>query len=338
MTVLPIKKFAVISPLLFLGCASLINPIDNPPVITLYTITSCSAYGAYDGTEGNVTISYKYKYTGLQKYSDVKEILYVYSNDVLVSRSSTSIHELNYEDVISVNLTFSPYKFKSVNTLDFSFQIVKDGETPSILKSYNFALAKKVSKTIKTSDIGVSNYSISGTTFNLKTTDYLLTETFNFSKLMDYFSCDEYYTLPLDNLYFSYSYSNKITYKSAYLKFEDPEELFPYINIDSDGFKRVPISLNQSMSFVSFSFKTMYVKGETLEMSNDYRVGFYKTKKFYLPLRKANELDEMTFYLELNGLGANETNVIHQMTYYSTPNLFGSCSTSDYCVHGGNNP
>ena len=99
----------------------------------------------------------------------------------------------------------------------------------------------------------------------------------------------------------------------------------------------INLKLIQSGSVIKMQIEPnrYYYDPLTYQMSNIERAGFLPTDRFYLPLKKQKLFEDTTFVLLVQRAGDNEVSFSIPITYNSSKALFGSCSTSDYCISGG---
>ena len=173
--------------------------------------------------------------------------------------------------------------------------------------------------------------------FNITYASRTMIEYFSFEDEYDYFYCDSYYRLPQTFFPFCYSKgTERLSYTSAYLTFVDTNNFFPNIPLN-DNTKSVPLEIvYDSGNRYYFTFKDlMYVEPNTLMMSLEEKEGFKKTKYFYLPRNKSEELNNMQFEIVAYELGHNKSTIIIKPKLDIYRHLIGDCATSDYCVYGG---
>lgn len=200
----------------------------------------------------------------------------------------------------------------------------------------SFRLKPYISETIKVDDYRNEYYVSKDLVGILSKSQTEYTERYKFD-LLDYFNVDSYYRL---NLLFS-----TILYESSYafpactanLLFRDYDNLFPYIDKNSDGYIEIPLKAAAIGGNIFFTYsKIMYVKPGTLEMSLKSRLGFKSTKYFYLPVNKREQFTDSSFILNVSNFGYNKNSFTHNLRYLADRSFIGSCNSSDYCVIGEN--
>ena len=79
----------------------------------------------------------------------------------------------------------------------------------------------------------------------------------------------------------------------------------------------------------------MYVHPKTLMMSFISRSGFVKTRYFYMPVNKKEEMLDEVVDITINKCGLTKNNISWHLSYLANQNLIGKCSNSDYCIVEG---
>lgn len=159
---------------------------------------------------------------------------------------------------------------------------------------------------------------------------------YNFNNLQPYFNMDWTSFLDLSDSSFTYSSPIDFSYNSGKLKFVDEKEIFPYLPIDSEGFKYVDLKLEINNGIVSFGYAhDFYYDPKTLQISVIWRNGFSETNRFLVPKNKSNDLSKYTFFIELDGVGGDMINISYPIKFTTYHNYFGTCDKSDYCIMGG---
>ena len=165
---------------------------------------------------------------------------------------------------------------------------------------------------------------------------FYATEKFQFPNYIDYLNIDTYYYLDVSSVDFIYTLKTSMPYESAYISFEDSDNLFPYIQHDEEDYISVPLKIIKKGLFSTFEYaKTMYVHPKRLQMSLVPLEGFVATKHFYLPVNHKEDFLDRKIHIEIKNAGVCNTNIIWDLSYLANTNIIGSCSNSDYCVVGG---
>ncbi|MBO4682528.1 MAG: hypothetical protein J5618_01565 [Bacilli bacterium] len=294
--------------------------------------TSSTLYGPYEaGDEATFTWS----------YTNVSGINYSSVNDYIIldcpSYSSVPFHTKRVGKHAlpagsSQTCSFT-YKISSARFNTESGIIIRVGV--HYANSYLSLLEKRIrpidSRTINPLNYRSSPYVIRERSFYFKDID--VEESFLFDEYRDYVECDEYNRLLFGNLSFKYSYPTSLSYQSASIKFMDPENLFPSIRKDGDGYRYLSINLVEKEGRVVVDFPSLYYNPVTL-VTNDQGIG-NKTRYLYVPKGKSKKLKEYEFIIEARGLGINKTSFSHCLETSISPFYLGDCLDADYCVIGG---
>ena len=116
----------------------------------------------------------------------------------------------------------------------------------------------------------------------------------------------------------------------------DYKNVYPYIPLDEDGYKKIKIKLNVNESKATLDFdETLYFDKEDHQMSLISQPGFIKGDKFYVPFNRNEDLEKCTFYVDLYNVGPDKLTLSYPIKYMGFRRFFGTCDDSDYCVIGG---
>ncbi|MCR4880069.1 MAG: hypothetical protein K5906_03840 [Bacilli bacterium] len=163
-----------------------------------------------------------------------------------------------------------------------------------------------------------------------------VSETFNFSNFSEYLELNTYHYLDLSSYTMFYRSYKDFNLESSDLIFNDVENIFPYIpNNPDDELKHIPLYPYFENNYVTFKFKDLYVKPETLEMALEQKEGFSKTNYFYLPKNKLNKLQGFPFYLRVKKAGINHISFTSGFVFSPKSLLLGPCNISNFCIVGG---
>jgi hypothetical protein len=161
-------------------------------------------------------------------------------------------------------------------------------------------------------------------------------ENFQFRDYIDYLNIDTYYRLDLSGVNFTCGPLLDFSYETAYLLISDYQNIFPYLNHDTNHCVQIPLQVVSNSTTKSFKYANyMYVHPKTLEMSLTYRDGFVQTRYFYLPINKKAQMLEERVQIHLLGAGFSKSDITWDLSYLATGNIIGNCSNSDYCIIGG---
>ena len=161
-------------------------------------------------------------------------------------------------------------------------------------------------------------------------------ETFDFTNVGDYINVDRYYRLEIDKNTFSFISNHNILFSSAYLRFDDADNLFPYLTHESNKEVKIPITLNKVADTVRFKFANrFYINKRTLQMSDHYINGYVLTNDFYLPINGRKKFNQKQLYFDLNQIGYDGLTTSIPLKYDVDKSLVGTCTDGDYCIVGG---
>lgn len=303
---------------------SIVIPIDNGLKV------SGGPWGPFFAYQPDTTITLTLKQSGTNHYSGTfacgpSSSDFRYSKSVSVSFSTSYNLTLNLPTLSY--LTPSGMYCKLTLTEKFSGDVKVTSFTILPSTRYNY---------IDPSSYSSSSYSIPNANLSL-TNGMMLTlpEKFQFPNYLDYFDIDTYYRLDLSGVNFTYSLTSTLTYGSAYLSFDDDEEVFSYLPHDHDEIS-IPLKIVKCGDYWTFAIDSdLYVHPKTLQMSFEPRDGFVKTNHFYMPVNHKDYFINQTMRIDAYHVGLCKSNITWYLTYLASTNIIGSCSNSDYCVVGG---
>ena len=293
---------------------------------------SSAIYGPYVGGE-EVTFEWEYVNQSSTYYSSVNEYFMVicpsFSSGPYVSRR-VSVHSLpgGHVQKTSYKYKIPPSRLNTESGLIFRIGIFYQN-------GYIGMIERKL-KTIISQNINPLNYRstpyvIKDRSFYLNDTD--IEESFLFNEYRDYVECDQYNRLLFNNLSFQYRYPRPLSYTNARIKFLDPENIFPLIDKDGDGYRSITANLVENSGVVKIEPTQLCYDPLTL-ISNDDGKG-NKSKYLYVPKGKSHRLEKYEFIIEANGLGINKTSFSHCLETSISPYYLGDCLEGDFCIVGG---
>lgn len=159
-------------------------------------------------------------------------------------------------------------------------------------------------------------------------------EIYKLNHLKPFINIDSFYRFDISSLELLYDGISEITASSIFLSFLDKNNFYPHINKDENGNTIVPLSLIKG-KFYTFEMNNLYVDPISLDMSSTYMDGYRKTKYLFLPKNSVDKFDNYKFTLNINGLGPNEINIIHEFEVDFNTLLIGPCDKAKYCIIGG---
>lgn len=243
-------------------------------------------------------------------------------------------HDVSKNDRVDLTFTLPFAQILGPNGVKCKFQVINSsGES---LNSLTFNIRPISPTKINPKFYLTSYYAIDDIVIDPDTYQYEHQEKFIFDRFIDYFNTDTYYRIDLRSLSMYYSSPRSFPGATAYLRFEDYQKVFPYLDNDGEiSSFDIPLEVVNTYNRISFKFaKSMYVKPETLEMSFNARPGFKLTNYFYLPINKSDELLNQVFTLKVVDFGYGKTSFDWDIRYINNRHLIGGCDNSDYCVKG----
>ena len=160
-------------------------------------------------------------------------------------------------------------------------------------------------------------------------------ERYRFPNYIDYLNSDTYHRLDLSGVDFNYSGNDTFLYQNASIKIPDYHNIFPNIP-HVNNYITIPLKIYKSGSLYKMNYlHEMYVHPKTLMMSFISRSGFVKTRYFYMPVNKKEEMLDEVVDITINKCGLTKNNISWHLSYLANQNLIGKCSNSDYCIVEG---
>lgn len=298
------------------------------------SLFQCSLYGPYtiDDEDQNIEMSYKCDNTNTFEVVQFRER----GKRTPFYQRSISNHVVDAKKRIHFNFTLPVSDVLLDDGIDV-YIFVYDQKNMTVIYEKSFTLLPKQTLTINSKEN--KTYVIENTMFSFPYTTATTCEQYDFTNTVETFQNNDYYTLPLSGISFTYRLNEEdFSYKECYLTTDDPHSFF--VNCRKNGIVKIPLKCNSSFTVNVFSvtfdyLNLMYFDKNSLSMSLTSLYGYQQTNKFYMPRSKGKEMDETQFKIVIEGAGRNNTKIIIPLTYYSLRNHFGNCDDSDYCVRGG---
>ena len=283
------------------------------------------------------TIKLCYRFTGHSSRTVYESFGMFNKSGIRIYSLNSSSHSLVYRKKYAATFNVDTSANGNSNVYEMIFEII-DANTFERLESTPIYSIKqrRQTKAIENLSNGILEYSNSGIGINSYNEN--IVEKFDFNSLNYYVGSDVYYTLDMSNQVIEYTYPLPYRQTDAYLVFEDKDNIFPYIFLrDESGRKKIFLTYEQNGNYVTFKpMPAFYYIDPTTYIMADYKLdGFVSCQSFYLPIGQREKMEGMKMTLVINGAGANRTNLTYEMTFFSMYNLFGRCTTSEYCVKGG---
>lgn len=304
------------------------NPDDNSDYI------ECPMYGPFRVGDPNFEVTFTYRIFGPSR--QVNERLRILGPTGSVLHAYVNGAKDYVEDSLETATFTMPIKeYLTNNGMTFKFEVV-DKTKHLIVADYGATIYplsndKPTAQELKsgvyeTRDVGfyADGKGIKG-----------IKEKFDFTNLTDYLDVDYYYRLNLTNIKFKYDSLFDFSYDSINLRFEDRENLFPYMNHDGVNIN-IPLSTTKINETLTLKYKnSFYVNKRTLQLSNVSRAGYAPSTYFYLPVNGKRIFNNKLLYLDVIGLGKSKLNASFPIRYVADRSLVGLCGDSDYYIEGG---
>ena len=313
-------------------------PIDSSYITPLMEdYFNCDFYGPFSlSNPTNFQASFSYCLHSISSQSIIERVRFFTTSNSLVSAASkTSFYYTKGKDkTVAFNIPIVDCLTK--NGLTLKFEIV-NASTYSILKTFSATFYPRSESYIPGATLKRNVYTSKSLGFygNGKELKEAY-EIFDFTTFGDYLDVDYYYRLELNKISFRYPNDYSFVYDSAYLWFNDSDNLFPYLTHQSNKDVYIPISLYKSGPYIFFKYnKTFYINKRTLQISDVYRSGFVTTNSFYLPINGRSKFNNKTINFELDGMGLDGISTNISLRYDVSRSLVGICKDGDYCIIGG---
>lgn len=227
------------------------------------------------------------------------------------------LHDALYGDGINVRILFMDYD-------------------KNIHQEYMFNLSPIKPERIDPKDYMNEYYELHDIIIDPDYYPHSFSERFMFLNFPDYINVDYYYRLHIDDLSMMYASMYDYVNQTGYIRFYDYYRIFPYLDNNEDvPYFDIPIVAKMVNNLVKFEFsRQMFVNSQTLQMSFRPIKGFVKTRYFYFPLNKSEQLIDQIFTLHFDSFGYGKTSFSWDMRYLTNRTLIGDCSNSEYCVKG----
>lgn len=324
---------------LFLSCVSIVVPIKRAVIGgDDKEYVSSPVYGPFDGTEKQtITVTYNYVSStsisvigGIKVYKVSEPTKHFYS--VYETTGYRTIKKGKYN--FSLTLDFSKFLFDEEIIVKFFVQkrtILKE------IVSRSCRLKKPSPNVVKLDDKNnfeskLDNYTICFEN-NEKKNEFV--SALNLQK-GNYFLINSYGVIDF-NIYVTYRFIKNPKLKSAYLEFDDTENLFPNLN-KVNNLRIIPLERLFYLGdyFYIVPSSSLYYNPSTLDMSFQNKSGFKKVgQKLYFPPNKRKVISSYSFSLVLEEFGNCMTTYKYDFNFTFGKNYLGDCSSSDYCVVGG---
>ena len=298
----------------------------------------CDQYGPFPLDDcDDFDISFTYELNTIPSQNIIERIRVFNSSGSVVSSSSKAPVDYVKGTRKTVTLLAQIHDHWSVNGLTLKFEIL-NSSSRTILKAYSASFVPPSQKSIPGASLKRSIYSTNSLAFYGDGEDMKeMKETFDFTTIGDYLDVDYYYRLTLNKNYFVYPNPYNLTYSSISLRFNDDENLFPYLKHQDNGDILIPLAVSRIDNYITFRLKNkLYINKRTLQVSSSYRSGYLITNDFYLPINGKKKFNNKQLYIDISNLGLDQISTSIPIKYDINHSLVGVCTEGDYCVIGGN--
>lgn len=160
-------------------------------------------------------------------------------------------------------------------------------------------------------------------------------ETFSFRNYNEYLSKDSDNSINFSSVHFNFLQNYEFIYQEAEYHIKDYNNVYPYLNhIDDEVVLKMNCINNNGEISLSLN-DTLYVKGDTLEMSSNYIKGYTQTDKLFIPIGKQSLLEGNDSYILIKEAGYSCVDIKLPLSYFFNKKIIGQCYESDYCIEGG---
>lgn len=295
---------------------------------------SCPTYGPFKVGDPDFDVTFTYRIFGPSRR--IMERLRIFSPSGSVIYASRKEERDYIEDSLeTVTFTMPIKDYLSNNGLTFKFEVLNRPRN-TILCEYGttFYPIENVNPTVQQLKSGVyetKNIAFYGDGETIKG----INERFDFTTIGDYLDIDYYYRLNIKDIFFKYQSLLPFSCDEVKLRFEDRENLFPYMP-HNNYVVTVPLTTSFSNEKATLNYKNrFYVNRRTLQLSTSSGTGFTLSNYFYLPVNGKRIFNNKLLYLDVAGVGVSKITASFPIRYVADRSLVGLCGDSDYYVEGG---
>ena len=315
---------------------SFISDIIIPnPVPQGVNYFNCQAYGPF--TIGGPDISATFDYRlNITDQDIIERIRLLNSNSSVVHASSKPSRSYANNALLSVTFTIPIHDYLTNDGLTIKFEILNKS-TREIIATHSATFYPVTEPSVSYVYLKQNVYETRNIGFyGDQTTMRGVTEKYDFRSIDDYLDIDYYYRMDLKNLFFRYESAFPLQCNSINLRFEDRDNLFPFVNHDSAKNIVLPLKLVKNGTKVNLKFnKTFYINKRTLQISDTYHNGFVTTQEFYLPINGKKRFNNKTLYLDIDGLGKSQLSTSFPIHYFVDKSLVGASNDGIHHIGGG---
>ena len=309
----------------------------NAPIIditgdTIINFYNESYYGAFFN-ESNSMVKFKFSSVTDRHYFCVK-YYNQRTNALLVNESYKMSDYLESDRTMEYTIKCKGKLNNDGLRIVFSTENSTGGEK----NSKTIRLYPTANETIYSYQYVNTAYVVDERIFKIESESIKSRESVRFENTIDYLTNDAYNAIDISEVTFTYEEGFDLVNKGSnnYLKILDLDNIFPFLNKDSNGYIYIPLICVQNGKDITLKFKNhFYFNPSTLDISTYGRTGFIETEKFYIPKGKLKLLENTTFAVEMNNFGRCKFNIRIPLTFIKDRNYLGLCSDSSHCIIGG---
>ncbi|HHT67353.1 MAG TPA: hypothetical protein GX010_03920 [Erysipelotrichaceae bacterium] len=298
-------------------------------------ISTAGIYGPYHVGDEDFSVSFNYR-LNISNQSIKERLRLLDGNNEVVHAETKAIKEYANNSLNNVSFNVPISSFFTEKGLTIKFEILKSSGN-YILKGHEAKFYPPKHQYVNYQTLKQNPYVSQNLGFYADGTSLKgIYETIDFREIGDYLDVDYYYRLSLKNVKFRYESLFPLEYKNINLRFNDKENLFPYVNHDLHNDINLPLVLENKQGAVSFAFKDkFYVNKRTLQISETYQVGYALTSDFYLPINGKKIFNDKNLFIDIEDLGADKMSTTIAVKYDVSKSLMGLCHDAEHCLVGG---
>ena len=220
--------------------------------------------------------------------------------------------------------------------MKLEFRITSDSKGTNVLWQKEFFIYPDPGEVnISSNRYAHEDFVRSGYTFHFVDGEVINEERISFQNSIDYLTNSMSNVLTLDE--YSFTYNEKIPFGYlAYIYIEDKNNIFPLINKNSEGYIRIPLTMDRYGEDVYFSAKNrMYYNSSNLQLSLFKERSMMSTWSIILPAYIKDDFEEADIYLSIQNFGYTHININIPLRFYLNSEYMGLCQYSSHCIVGG---
>ena len=296
---------------------------------------SSDVYGPFEVGGPDIKATFNYR-MNIMDQEVIERMRFFDSNNRVLRSENHSAFKYTKLSSITTSFTIPIHNYLTNKGIILKFELLNSG-TREIIKAYSATIYPYKKQTWFTDELKHNVYQSESLGFYGDGTGLKeAKEQIDFTLLGDYLSLDYYYKLNLKSARVKYISPFGLTYSGVNLRFEDHDNLFPLLTHDDNRDIVLPLKATALYNTYSFSFRdTMYVKKDTLEMSDTLINGFSGTNDLYLPINQKDKFNNKLIYLDFVEFGKSKITASFPLRYTADSSLLGLCDEGGFCLVGG---